>query len=174
MVVDALTKRHGNSVTMLLLRDGVLSFVDEDQELAMREKRTMKRTNVICDHIDKWSKRNPWNGTDETQWAVLTRSKQVRFLALILEQSFPVDEARCTSAFFSEHVVSLCLSSSSDEHHRSHSCLGTGMRVGIQNKFCHHRASLDNRIRDMFGLCVFASATLLICLFGEAVAVSLY
>ena len=34
MVVDALTKRHGNSVTMLrLLRDGVLSIVDEDQEL---------------------------------------------------------------------------------------------------------------------------------------------
>ena len=37
MVVDALTKRHGNSVTMLrLLRDGVLSIVDEDRELAMR------------------------------------------------------------------------------------------------------------------------------------------
>ena len=37
MVVDALTKRHGNSVTMLqLLRDGVLSIVDEDQELANR------------------------------------------------------------------------------------------------------------------------------------------
>ena len=32
MVVDALTKRHGNSVTMLrLMRDGVLSIVDEDQ-----------------------------------------------------------------------------------------------------------------------------------------------
>ena len=32
MVVDALTKRHNNSVTMLrLLRDGVLSIVDEDQ-----------------------------------------------------------------------------------------------------------------------------------------------
>ena len=33
-----LTKRHGNSVTMLrLLRDGVLSIEDEDQELAMRK-----------------------------------------------------------------------------------------------------------------------------------------
>ena len=46
MVVDALTKRHGNSVTMLrLLRDGVLSIVDEDQELAMRKvyRETHKR-----------------------------------------------------------------------------------------------------------------------------------
>ena len=39
MVVDALTKRHVNSVTILLrlLRDGVLSIVDEDRELAMRK-----------------------------------------------------------------------------------------------------------------------------------------
>ena len=46
MVVDALTKRHGNSVTMLrLLRDGVLSIVDEDRELAMRNvyRETHKR-----------------------------------------------------------------------------------------------------------------------------------
>ena len=36
LVVDALTKRRGNSVTMLrLLRDGVLSIVDEDRELTM-------------------------------------------------------------------------------------------------------------------------------------------
>ena len=38
MVVDALTKRHGNSVTMLrLMRDGVLSIVEEDRKLAMRK-----------------------------------------------------------------------------------------------------------------------------------------
>ena len=46
MVVDALTKNHGNSVTMLrLLRDGVLSIVDEDRELAMRKvyRETHKR-----------------------------------------------------------------------------------------------------------------------------------
>ena len=46
MVVDALTKRHGNSVTMLrLLQDGVLSIVDEDRELAMRKvyRETHKR-----------------------------------------------------------------------------------------------------------------------------------
>ena len=34
-------------------------------------------------------------------------------------------------------VVYPCLSSSSDDHHLSHSCLGTGMRFGTQNKFCH-------------------------------------
>ena len=39
-------------------------------------------------------------------------------------------------------VVYPCLSSSSDDHHLSHSCLGTGMRFGTQNKFCHYRASL--------------------------------
>ena len=38
MVVDALTKRHGNRVTMLrLLRDGVQSIVDEYRELATRK-----------------------------------------------------------------------------------------------------------------------------------------
>ena len=46
MVVDALTKRHGNSVTMLrLLRDGVLSIADQDRELATRKvhRETHKR-----------------------------------------------------------------------------------------------------------------------------------
>ena len=41
-----------------------------------------------------------------------------------------------------DFVVYPCLSSSSDDHHLSHSCLGTGMRLGMQNKFCHCRASL--------------------------------
>ena len=41
----------------------------------------------------------------------------------------------------SQSVVYLCLSSSSDSHHLSHSCLGTGMRFGTQNKFCHYPAS---------------------------------
>ena len=39
-------------------------------------------------------------------------------------------------------VVYPCLSSSSDDHPFLHSCLGTGMRVGSQNKFCHYPASL--------------------------------
>ena len=46
MVVDALTKRRGNSITMLRqLRDGALSIVDEDQGLAMRKtfRETHKR-----------------------------------------------------------------------------------------------------------------------------------
>ena len=36
------------------------------------------------------------------------------------------------------NVVYLCLSSSSDDHLLSHSCLGTGMRGGAHNKFCHY------------------------------------
>ena len=39
-------------------------------------------------------------------------------------------------------MLYLYLSSSSDEHHLLHSCLGTGMRVGTYNNFCHYRASL--------------------------------
>ena len=36
------------------------------------KKCTVKRTNVTYDHIDNWSKRKPWNGTDEMLWVVLT------------------------------------------------------------------------------------------------------
>ena len=39
-------------------------------------------------------------------------------------------------------VVSLGLSSSSDEHHLSLSCLGTGLRVGKLKRLCRYRASL--------------------------------
>ena len=38
-------------------------------------------------------------------------------------------------------VVYLCLSSSSDSHLLLRSCLGTGMRFGTQNMFCHYPAS---------------------------------
>ena len=113
MVVDAMTKRHGNCLTMpRLLRDGVLSVVDEDQELAIRETycetQWDRRNEVVCSHTIK---------ADEISWS---------------EQSFLFDEARCASAFLGcdEYVVYLCLSFSSDEHHHSHSCTGTGMRVG--------------------------------------------
>ena len=103
----------------------------------------MKRTNVTFDHINKWSKRKPENMVDETQWAVLIRSRPMRSRVAILDKSFSVFvEARCSSAFFLGHVVYLCLSSSSDDHPLLHSCLGTGMRFGTQNKFCHYRASL--------------------------------
>ena len=39
MIADALTKRHGNSVTMLkCVKTGQLSIVDEDKELAERQQ----------------------------------------------------------------------------------------------------------------------------------------
>ena len=39
MIADALTKRHGNSVTMLkFVNTGQLSIVDEDKELAERHQ----------------------------------------------------------------------------------------------------------------------------------------
>ena len=138
MVVDALTKRHGNSVTKLRpLRDGVLSIVDEDRELAKRNvyRETHKRNLRPHQQVE--------NMTDGMQWVVLTRSRPMRRMAAILDKSlfFPFFEARCSSALFFGHVVYLCPSSSSDDHHLLHSCLGTGMRVGTQNKFCHCRAS---------------------------------
>ena len=39
-----------------------------------------------------------------------------------------------------------CLSSSSDDHPLLHSCLGAGMRVGSQNKFCHFPPSLVHSV----------------------------
>ena len=56
MVVDALTKRQGNSVSMLRqLRDGVLSIVDEDRELAMRKvyRETHKRNLRPHQQVDQ-------------------------------------------------------------------------------------------------------------------------
>ena len=52
-----------------------------------REKRTVKRTNVTCDHINKWSKRKLVNITDEMSWVVLTRSRSMRVVVVILEWS---------------------------------------------------------------------------------------
>ena len=49
------------------------------------------------------------------------------------------DTAACFASC--NNVLYLCLSSSSDDNHLSHSCLGTGMRFGTQKKFCHYRAS---------------------------------
>ena len=66
MVVDALTKRHGNSVTMLrLLRDGVLSIVDEARQLAMiktyrdKHKRNLRpQRQVEQAQPVEWHRRN--------------------------------------------------------------------------------------------------------------------
>ena len=51
------------------------------------------------------------------------------------------------------HVLYLDLSSSSD-HHLLHSCLGTGMRFGTQNKFCHYRASLVHSWKQFYDIVI--------------------
>ena len=136
MFFDTSTKRHGNSITMLrLLRDGILSIVDQDQELAMRKMFSDKHKRNLRPHRQveqaqtmEWDRRNAVG-------CFLHDQKQMRSLVAVLEQSFLFDEARCSSAFLLGHVVSPCLSSSSDEHHCSHSCLGTGLRFGTENNF---------------------------------------
>ena len=67
MVFDVLTKRHGNSVTMLRqLQDGVVSIVDEDRELAMRKMyRETHKLNLRPHQLV--SKRKLGNMTDEVQ-----------------------------------------------------------------------------------------------------------
>ena len=78
----------------------------------------MKRTNLTCDHINKWSKGKLVSMTDEMPWVVLTRSRPMRPVVAILDSSVSLSvfiEARCSSALFLGHVVYPCLSSSSDD-----------------------------------------------------------
>ena len=92
---------------MRLLRDGVLSIVDDDRELAC----TVKRTNVICDHINKWSKRKLGNMTDEMQWVVLTRSRPMRSVVAILDYSFSSSLSRsdaCQHYFWGMWCILVC------------------------------------------------------------------
>ena len=51
---------------------------------------------------------------------------------------------------------------SSDEHRRSHSCLGTGMRAGTQNTFVVIVHLWTIASATVFRLCLFASATFLV------------
>ena len=85
MVVDASMKRHGNTVTMLrLLRDGVLSIVDEDRELAMRKvyRETHKRNLRPHQRVEQ---AQTGNMTDEMSWVVLARSRPMRPAVAILD-----------------------------------------------------------------------------------------
>ena len=66
--------------------------------------------------------------------------------------------------FWVRHVVYLYLSSSSDKHHLLHSCLGTGMRVGTKNKFCHYRASLVHSASFIVSCCCW-------CLGGSSITI---
>ena len=137
--------------------------MDEDEDLAMRKVyRDTHKRNLRPSTSGASATRG--NVTDGTQWAVLTRSKQVRFLVVILEQSFLFDEARCSSALFLEHVVSLCLSSSSDEHHLSHRLFGHKHTGWDPKHLCYYRAIFgQSHPRHFSVLCVFASATFLVC-----------
>ena len=143
MVVDASRKRHGNSITMLrLLRDGVLSIVDEDQELANRKTHREKHKSNLRPHLQvgsaqtvEWDRRNAVRCShaikaDETSCC----DSSGEFVCLTRP------DARQHS--FLGHVVPLGPSSSSEEHHCSYSCLGTGMRVGKPKHLCHYRSSL--------------------------------
>ena len=83
MVVDALTKRHGNSGTMLrLLRDGVLSIVDEDRELAMRKvyRETHKRNLRPRQQVEQAQM-----GEYDQRIAALTRSRPMRPVVAIID-----------------------------------------------------------------------------------------
>ena len=85
MVVDALTNRHGNSVTMFrLLRGGVLSIVDEDRELAMRKvhRETHKRNLRPPQQVEQ-AKTGEYDRRNEV--VVLTRSRPMRSAAAILD-----------------------------------------------------------------------------------------
>ena len=79
----------------------------------------------------------------------------------VIADSLAIERASCCQC--ASGVVSLCLSFSSDGHHRSHSCLGTFMPFGIQNTFVIIVHLWSICIRDTFGFCVFASATFLVC-----------
>ena len=51
-------------------------------------KRTVSNTNVIFDHIGRWSKCNLQNGIDEKWWVALTRSNRMRSPGVNFERSF--------------------------------------------------------------------------------------
>ena len=74
------------------------------------------------------------SGTDQFTTSVKTDPD-----ATLVRHMVDVQKNRCR---ISRGVVYPCLSSSSDDHPLLHSCLGTGMRVGSQDKFCHFPASL--------------------------------
>ena len=53
------------------------------------------------------------------------------------------------SIIFGACVVYPCLPYSSDDHHLLQSCLGTGARVGTQNRFRLYRASLVHPVSSI-------------------------
>ena len=68
MIADALTKRHGNSVTMLkFVKTGQLSIVDEDKELAERHQFREVRGGNLRPHDSTGVKAaDLWTGNNDT------------------------------------------------------------------------------------------------------------
>ena len=71
-------------------------------------------------------------------------------------------------------VVSLGLSSSSDEHHCSHSCLGTSMRVGKHIVIIVHLRSIGIRDSSLIRVGVLLGAFFLFVCVTEPATVSTY
>ena len=130
MVVDALTKRHGNSVTRLrLLRAGIVPIVEGDRELANHNTYQEKHTFCLRPHRQlEPAQTRKCDRRNAVGCSHMIKADEQRSLSKV---PFFAVEIRCSSALFLGHVVCLCLPSSSDEHHLLRSCLGTGMRVGM-------------------------------------------
>ena len=87
MVVDALMKRHGNGVTMLrLMRDGVLSVVDEDGELAMIPQsdvtvKTESQSPLKEDPTQGWKQQGDWRQPQRARGYDRAKSKSTSQIA---------------------------------------------------------------------------------------------
>ena len=136
-------------------RAPVLEHIDEDGNIEKIED-VKGRTEIVHKHFNELF-------TDPAD-EVLPEWIKKRWPKEILEALPMIDGERVreiTWAFrkrtscAEDHVVVvyLCLSSPSDEHHPLHSCLGTGARVGNQNKFCLHRASLAHPVSSITLCC---------------------
>ena len=109
------------------------------------ESSRWKRTNTICDHINKWSKRKRDNMTDEMQWVVLTRSRPMRPMVEIIDWSvylsvLSTPDARqhsfwgmwCILVCHPHLTIILC-------------CIAVWAQacgLGYETSFCHYRSSL--------------------------------
>ena len=81
------------------------------------------------------------------------KKSQARFHPAYRQRRGPKRKGQGRRSSSSWIVVYLSLPSSSDDYHPLHSCLGTGERVGTQNRFCLHRASLAHLVSSIAFCC---------------------